>query len=592
MISNVSNAVKLLSKIDNKDSYMKLYTNVNSNFVVGDRVYILSYNSGDTNADLDNYLYYVSRSGTNIGDITCEQYLQGYLVKEIDVNNNSIVINRMYSTLPSVSGITSDNFFISKTLMLDSVITGGELNGVVLKTTAINNTLGNVKWVQGIVLGGNINNLVLSDKYTNMTLSLNSFINNGEISSYYTYNNDTYGYSVFSGKTSSLSITLSTIFNGYFYNSVLNGYVSSTPVNYPIIYNGYYELCDFNNNFIFNNGYYKKSKINSVTSIWNYGTFDPVNIATYVFNPIIWTNGVWMSSDTPPALTWEYGVFNGNTFSASCIWKDGIFNGDNFLGSWSGGTFNSGLFNTAQWASGIFNNGIFAPTRVWLGGTFNNGTFYGTWQNGVFNNGTFGTGATWITGTFNNGKFASGSTWLMGTFNNGLFEGSTWTSGNWYDGVMSNSQWASGNFYKGEIKSNTQWYTGIFHFGKFDSSKWYTGTWYNGIMTNSNFIEGVWWDGEFTNGEIGLNGGSSNINWYNGNFNTGIFREDSIWHNGSFHNGVFDGNWISGIFYQGQFNLINTTNIPTVLGKPFEPYQKQKFVRNLGKPLNIKMRIK
>jgi hypothetical protein len=588
MISNISNAVKIIPKIDNKDSFIKLYTNVNSNFLVGDRVYILSYNSGDTNADLDNYTYYTSRSGTSYGEISCEQYLQGYLVKEIDINTNSIVINRLYSSIPDISGITSDNFFISKTIIFNSTITGGELNGVVLKNTAIDNSLENVKWIQGIVLGGSINNLVLSDKYESMTLSLNSVVNNGGVSSYYTYNNDTYGYSVFSGKTS-LTINMPTIYNGYFYNSVLTGYFSSTPVNYPIIYNGYYELCDFDNNFKFNNGYYKMSNINSVTSLWNYGILDPVDISIYEFHPIIWYDGIWESSNTPiSSLTWETGVFNGDTFTSSCEWRNGIFNGVQFLGTWANGTFNKGFFNTTSWVNGIFNDGIFSSTSTWQKGTFNNGTFYGIWNDGVFNNGTFGTGATWTTGTFNNGIF-SNSLWSNGTWNNGFFDNSTWVIGNWYNGTMSASDWYDGYFYNGTINLDTLWYNGIFYFGNFNDSTWLNGEWNNGLMSNSNFQSGVWWDGVFTGGNIGVMGGAETVNWYSGNFNNGYFWQNSQWYTGSFHNGSFNGIWNNGIFYNGTFT---GSGSPTILHKAFEPYQKQKFIRNLGKPLNIKIKIK
>jgi hypothetical protein len=587
MISNISNAVKILPKIDNKDSYIKLYTNVNSNFIVGDKVYILSYNSGDTNADLDNYVYYVSRSGTGNSDISCEQYLQGYLVKEIDVNNNSIVINRLYSTLPFITGITSDNFFISKTLMINSDITGGELNGVVLKNTTITNTLGAVKWIQGIVLGGTINNLILTDKYTDMTLSLNSVVNNNSVSSYYTYNNNTYGYSVYSGKTS-LTINLSTVYNGYFYNSILNGYASSIPANYPILSNGYYELCDFNNNFNINNGYYKKSNFYSVTTLWNYGILDPVDISTYVFYPIIWTNGIWESSDTPNSLTWVNGTFNGDNFTSTCEWQNGVFNGVRFLGTWATGSFNKGLFNTTLWSDGVFNNGVFAQTSNWQTGIFNNGIFYGSWSNGVFNNGTFGTGATWSNGTFNNGTF-SGSTWVNGIWNNGLFDNSDWSNGNWYNGTMIGSNWTGGTFYNGSIETDSTWYEGIFHFGKFSNSTWHGGVWYNGLMTNSYFLSGTWMNGVFTGGEIGVTGGYTWVDWYNGDFNNGYFWNDSNWYNGSFHNGVFTGNWYNGVFYKGSFT---GNGSPNILNKAFEPYQKQKFIRKLGKPLNIKMRIK
>jgi hypothetical protein len=581
MISNISNAVKVLPKFDNKDSYIKLYTNVNSNFVVGDKIYICSYDENDANFDLDNYLYYTANSGNGNGNIVCEQYLQGYLVKEVDSDNNSIVINRLYSTLFDTSNITNENFFISKTIMLESIITGGEINGVVLKNTNITNTLNNIKWIQGIVLGGIITNLNITDKYTNKTLSLNTVVNNGDISSFYTYNNGTYGYSVFLGKTTPINIGLSNIDNGYFYNTILTGFLISTPTNYPIINNGYYEMCEFVNNFKIFNGYYKKTKINSISTLWYYGVFDPENISTYCFNPIDWYNGVWESSNTPTNMTWHTGTFNGDTFISSCLWIDGIFNGNLFLGVWMTGVFNKGIFSSNLWSGGVFNNGVFSNGMNWTTGVFNNGTFYGNWTTGVFNGGIFGSGATWYNGVFNGGKFTM-SNWINGNWYNGIFDNSTWMNGNWYGGSFENSSiWNNGVFNNGTIKNST-WNNGIFYFGEVDQSFWYNGTWYNGIMTNSYFYGGNWLNGVFT-------GGDFESVWETGSFNSGIFN-GGTWHNGVWYNGSFSsGTWLNGVFYLGSFS---GTGSPTILNKAFEPYQKQHFIRRLNKSLTMKMRIK
>ena len=66
MVTNVSNSVKIFSKLVNDSGYIKIYTSLNSNIVVGDTVYICSYSDVDINADLDNYIYFTKNSLLNI----------------------------------------------------------------------------------------------------------------------------------------------------------------------------------------------------------------------------------------------------------------------------------------------------------------------------------------------------------------------------------------------------------------------------------------------------------------------------------------------------------------------------------------------
>ena len=99
-----SNAVKLLSKVDNFNGYIRVYTELNSNFKANDTVYISSrFNIKSTGFTLDNFIE------NNLDDYPYVDYATGY--KIIRVKNNEIILNRPYrfGTAP-----TLENHYISK----------------------------------------------------------------------------------------------------------------------------------------------------------------------------------------------------------------------------------------------------------------------------------------------------------------------------------------------------------------------------------------------------------------------------------------------------------------------------------------------
>jgi hypothetical protein len=598
MISNKSNAVKILPKIENKDSYIKIYTNVNNYYEVGDKVYICSYDVNDVNSDLDNYLYYLKNSGETVQgiyylNIDGEIYLQGYDILEID-SNNGIVLNRKITSISDQNNLTPDNFFISKTYIMNGLInpttTTISVNGAIFKSVNLSGeTKGDINWVQGIILGGNITNMKITDKYYHSYLTTNTQLDiNNNIISNYTFNNNGYGFSIFSGNTTTPIFFFDTNFdNGYFYNCTINGYSNNNPENFENINSGYFSNSNIYKNFKINNGYFYKTSIYSLETIWNNGTFDPVDSST-IFTPIIWNNGIWNSYNTPPNLIWYNGRFNGNTFSNTCIWKNGNFNGDVFEGSvWNTGSFNKGVFNALVWDNGEFNNGTFSSgvtSSLWKNGTFYNGTFTGRWITGNFLDGDFN-GTEWSGGTFNGGYFNTGN-WHGGDFINGNFNGDNWFNGYFYGGIFTESKWWYGTFYNGDI-INTIWYDGIFKFGRLFSVTWKNGTFYNGISTNTDFVQVDWKNGVFNSGNFGTIDTITPIYWKDGSFNNGVFSSGGTFINGVFYDGIFKGTWNNSgnnIFYKGDYSsaVVPPSN---PINREYIPYQKEQIVRKLNKQI-------
>jgi len=595
MITNKSNSVKLLTKIDNDSSYVKVYTAVNSNIEEGDKVYICSLNSNDFNSDLDNYQYFNKYSGETLVDIYAnvssyyyiegEIYLQGYNVISIDSINNGITINRPYASLPvGTTNLTTNNFYIGKTYYIYSEIDDASLNGIVLRNTKIGFG-GDINWSQGVVLDGLINTIEIKDKYSLTTVTLNSNVNEkNSVISNYSYNNNGYGYSVFSGVTNQISMTKPTIYNGNFYNCDIIGDAGILTSNFPIIYNGYYNNCVVYNNYKINNGYFYDSTILSPDTLWYNGTFDSYSGIT-TFSASTWYDGTWNRGNTPYNLVWFNGYFNGDVFSIGGEWANGSFNGNLFEGNtWNNGSFNKGTFKSLFWDDGIFNDGIFSsgiPPSTWKKGTFNGGVFLGYWSGGTFNGGDF-SGSTWSGGTFNDGNFNKGK-WYGGEFNSGKFNGnqSYWYDGNFYEGLFTDSTWYNGNFYNGDI-INTTWYNGNFHYGRLYSVTWYTGTFYNGISNNTDYKEVDWYNGIFNSGNFSTT--NDECRWFDGSFNGGVFGLRGQFHGGIFYDGKFLGEWYDGTFYIGDYS---TAAIPPTnpIGIEYKPFLKETLVRNSNKKL-------
>lgn len=584
-----TNSVEILSKVINDSNYIKIFTNVNGNFVVGDYVYISSLNSNDINADLDNFINYFLYSGETIQGqsffyLDGDKYTQGYEVLSVDTTNNGITINREYSTLKDYAELTPNNFYIGKTYFVYSEIDNSKVNSTILKNSKIGLN-GDVEWIQGVLFDGVVSNLNIVDKYDSKHISLNSeFQNeNGNVVSKYSYNNNGYGYSLFYGFNNAIVFSNTTINNGFFNNCILNAEIGVSGEDLTKINNGYFKNCEFNNIFIINNGNFVDSRINSIDTIWNYGIFDSSSSFTD-FKPQIWYDGIWYKGSTPLNLKWLNGSFYGDSFSDSCEWENGEFNGNEFNGTvWKNGSFNKGVYKSVFWNNGIFNSGTFSSTSTWKTGVFNGGTFSGTWLDGIFNGGVFN-GLNWTTGIFNGGVFSSG-TWLDGEFNGGSFENGTsvWRNGSFYNGDFKNSNWDNGDFYNGNL-INTTWLDGTFHYGTMYSVIWRNGTVKNCISYNSDFDTVTWVNGIFNGGNFAKVSGQ----WDNGSFNDGVFLVGGTFNSGYFYGGVFEGTWLGGVFYTG-----TTSTVPPEkrLNYKYEPFKKDTIIRSLTKKLTPKIAI-
>lgn len=583
-----ANAVKLLPIISNNQGKMKIYTELNSNIKVGDKIFFM-YNditpSNSRDLILDNYLEF---SGCTDWELLIQ--MQGYKVLEINDSNNEITINRYYDKRYNNRFIY--DHYISKIYTRNLILSEGELDGVLCRQIGLNNS-GNttlyIKLTQIINFSGNSYSVLCNNKYDSEYISLNSILSTGSTqkstykpyqyrsevisnfdqtpsTSYYTYNNNNYGYNY--------------IYNNSFeYGIIDNGNFENCTFKYLEINNGIFKNCTFSGCTI-NNGEFTNCTVD-IDSCWFYGQWNGGNIDLRKND---WINGIWNSGDFPSGkklngdtIRWKNGTFNSGNFTES-NWMDGTFQGGKMSNcTWSNGKFNGGEIVLCTWENGIFNGGLMRNC-YWKNGTCNGGSILNTtWITGTFNNGDF-TSSTWFNGTFNNGSFYN-SYWENGNFYNGVFNSINscesiingeliysnlnryWNNGNFYNGTFQNSVWKNGTFYNGTFQTNSLWSGGTFKNGSFNNSYWLYGNFENGNVLDSYFHNVNWTSGTWTGGQLGtpLNLGSSNqeqptIHWSGGTFNSGIFGNGYMisdpyggvsyntnvnWYNGTFYNGTF-----------------------------------------------------
>ena len=578
------NAVKLLPFITNNKGKVKLYTEVNSNIKVGDKVFIMYDVSGVTASGvtdgiiLDNFLEF---SG-------CTNYIflpqmQGYTVLEIRDNNNEITIDRYYDTRFVNKKIY--NHYIAEIYVRNATFNGGEIDGVEILNGDFNTGLDtsiDINLVQAIILSGSSFYIRYKNKYDDLYITTNSSINTGAtvsvykpyiykgldplnqdptpVSSYYTNNNNGYGYNyVYYNR-----IRNSEINNGYYDNCLL------TDCN---ITGGYFTNCSISGSTIKGGVFYNTPLNNDCT--WLYGTW-----SGGTFPLSVWYNGVW-NSGSFIGKEWRDGIFNSGVFSGS-TWRTGLFQGGTMTDSiWSGGTFSgrdTGIIINTQWYGGEFNSGTMQRCN-WYDGICNGGYLQNVvWTKGTFNGGTLET-ANWLSGTCNGGTILD-SFWSGGTFNGGTYKTSVnipslsggtygamlssnaivdytsgltsryWLSGTFNGGTFSNALWSGGTFNDGTFTDNSAWVSGTFFNGNFINSNWMDGDFKNGTVTKSYFHNVNWKNGIWNSGTLGVkvNGETPTIYWYAGAFNNGVFGYGNSpsatitnisWYGGDFYNGYF-----------------------------------------------------
>jgi hypothetical protein len=536
-----SNAVKLLPKVENWNSWIKLYTEVNSNIKTGDKVVISWYNFGFilSGLTLDNYYAY---SGCT--DYPYTQHAQNYNVLYADNTANVVVIDKKFSDVSSSSGGTYYDFYdhyISKTSLLNIIYYSGRTDGTIFRQSTISTNNNE----QSIILSSITYNYVIEDKYFYKYVSLNAQLLDRSYDSLggltpsatkatmndvvynYSFNNNTYGYNIIKDCNIATSIE-----NGYFINCTISSSYNTTIQYY--INNGYFENCNIDGYDIYG-GYFKNCIIFSgeTNGHWYYGNWDSTGETFFIDT---WYDGSWNNGYRSTPLLWKNGTFNNGEITG-VTWENGVFNnGIMYNSNWYNGSFNNGYIYNVVWSGGTFNNGTMTyigPTwNEWYSGTFNNGyaqrtNFYNVIaNNGEFVSNTFKDSTLGYTNiVLNNGHFInviiSGASMY-----NGLMNDSVWNNGKLYGGIITNSDWYFGEVFNGTI-SNSSWYDGIFNNGNFDNSNWYSGTFNNGVANDSYFVNCTWNNGTFNRGSFGVSG-SSFANWYNGSFNYGIFASSIV----------------------------------------------------------------
>jgi len=103
---NIKNATRILENYSNWNGYIKLYTEIQSNFVVDDIVYI-TYTSDITGATIFNI------ENPSVPDEAGNRFYLGYKVLYVNQYKNEVVINRYYDDIKPV-GSTLNYQYISK----------------------------------------------------------------------------------------------------------------------------------------------------------------------------------------------------------------------------------------------------------------------------------------------------------------------------------------------------------------------------------------------------------------------------------------------------------------------------------------------
>ena len=543
---NIKNAVKILEVYSNWNGYTKLYTEVESNFLVNDIVYITCVSTGSTSNtfNLQN------------SDIPYSDFSMGYTVLYTNPSKNEIVINRLFNDIIP-TGFLLKNQYLSKISCKNGSYYGGTADGAVFFQCDVYSGL---TFTQGVFEYCNLSNITFNDKYSDSKTILTTNTYNSKFSiksatsTSLNYSNSYYN------KIENCNLYNCNVENGMFNNSTFNGNLNS---NY--IKNGDFYNCIISG-YTISGGHFYNCKIYSQNN-WQYGFWDNTN-----------------------------GYLDFQT-----TWNDGVWNRGNFNGIWSGGTFNNGTF-TGLWMDGIVNNGTFSAT-TWLNGLVRNGTFVdGTiWKNGIFNAGTI-TNCIWSGGTFNGGSIFN-SIIRGGVMNSGLITGCTIYDFNVNGSVIKNSTILNGKIYSISTYESSglnvldgSFYGGYIKQSSFSGGSIYNGIYandtinpavkiYNGTFTNSRLSGSTIYNGNFTkcvsysvkfNYGIYSNGEMYESKWYDGYWNDGIFSGRSLaiygqddWYDGHFYGGYFWGNDVSvdrsfhgGFFHYGWFNGVYMTQNP------------------------------
>lgn len=250
---------------------------------------------------------------------------------------------------------------------------------------------------------------------------------------------------------------------------------------------------------------------------------------------------------------------------------DNFSNGIVYNCIWNGLTFSNGVIRQSNWIDGVFNGGVFYDNRSFNGqGSLNIPYYNQNRINSYYKRGNLPNNRySWQKGQFNNGSFFK-SDWESGEFNSGKFYYSKFYSGIINGGVIGDINIAY---------SDTQIYNAEINYTIVDNAKLYSTS--QNIYGPKTNTEINWYNGIFNNGLFGCETNIpygqkfNNSTWYNGIFNSGEFYNFAKWKTGTFNNGKFTSgygwnlcensnssitnySWEDGIFNNGVFGVANT----------------------------------
>ena len=331
---------------------------------------------------------------------------------------------------------------------------------------------------------------------------------------------------------------------GYFTTNNLNNrynYISKVKFEKSKIKSGLFKRSYFSKSLIKNDNYDSSDR--------DYNNMS--NIRNLVISESIFSN----NNNILSSATYLTSFFLGG----SDIWHDGIIQNSLLNGM----TFSRGVVKESRWENGAFTGGTFYNSR-----TFNGEPsliypyFFSNRIKSFYINGTLGL-------TTSNNRFS----WQNGTFTGGEFYKSDWENGEFKNGLFNYSKFYKGTFSGGNVGTiknsigDTVIYNGNISYTTVDSATFYS--------KDPNYF--------------GLS--YSNINWYNGIFNNGVF--------GSFNDKIYDYNTNVESFTNSNVNIrINQKSLTFVNSNSTTGFLTSNIssnstsIVNLDNPFEIKVQVK
>ena len=250
-------------------------------------------------------------------------------------------------------------------------------------------------------------------------------------------------------------------------------YISKVKFEKSKINSGIFKRSYFNKSLIQNSNYDSTDK--------DYNNLDKIKDLV-IYESIFNNNNNILSSAT---------YLNSFFIGGSDKWQDGIIQ-NSFL---NGMTFSKGTIKESRWENGDFTGGLFYNSRTFDGNPNSMYPYY--FNNRLKSYYIDGT----LSGTTSNNRFS----WVNGNFTGGEFYKSDWEDGIFKDGIFNYSKFYKGTFSGGNIGTtknaigDTIIYNGDITYATVDSATFYS--------KDPNYYGTSY----------------SNINWYDGVFNNGVF---------------------------------------------------------------------